>query len=393
MSVLILTAAIGEGHDLPARVLAEELQALRPDLEVEVADSLAVVGWPLESLANNASPVHSRWGNRLFDVEYWLITHFPPTRWLMGWLLYAFAARRVRSFLLARRPQLIVSTYPGSTEVLGRLRARGRLDVPVVSAITDLAALRYWSHPHVDLHLVTHPESVDEVRRIAGVTEVVPVRGLNSSEFLEPRNPAEARRALDLPADPKVVLVSGGGWAVGDLDGAVTTALALPETFVVVLCGRNAEVRARVEAAFRDEPRVRVLGFTDRMSDLLAAADVLVHSTAGLTVLEAHLRGCPTISYGWGRAHIRANNRAFRRFGLAEVATDTQALAAALPRALAGRRDPDLSFAALPSAASVVLARLARDHVGHDGGPGQDNGADDDHAQGDGDQCAAQRGS
>ena len=51
------------------------------------------------------------------------------------------------------------------------------------------------------------------------------------------------------------------------------------------------------------------------MSDWLAAGDALVHSTGGLTVLEAHVRGCPTISYGWGRGHIRANNEAFLRFG------------------------------------------------------------------------------
>ena len=55
------------------------------------------------------------------------------------------------------------------------------------------------------------------------------------------------------------------------------------------------------------------------MSEWLAAADALVHSTGGLTVLEAYMRGCPTISYGWGRGHIRVNNAAFRRFGIAEV--------------------------------------------------------------------------
>ena len=89
---------------------------------------------------------------------------------------------------------------------------------------------------------------------------------------------------------------------------------------VVCLSGQSAETRRRLERTFAADPRVAVWGFTDRMSDLFAAADALVHSTAGLTVLEAHVRGCPTISYGWGRAHIRTNNQAFTHFGLAEVA-------------------------------------------------------------------------
>ena len=153
------------------------------------------------------------------------------------------------------------------------------------------------------------------------------------------------------------MLVSGGGWGVGDVDGAVETALALDGVAqVVCLCGRNEELRARLAEEHAGEPRVRVEGFTDRMGDWMAAADALVHSTGGLTVLEAHIRGCPTISYGWGRGHIRVNNAAFRRFGLAEVAATRKELGPLLARALASRRAPDLSFAALPTAASVVLA-------------------------------------
>jgi hypothetical protein len=76
-------------------------------------------------------------------------------------------------------------------------------------------------------------------------------------------------------------------------------------------------------------------------------------------VLEAIIRGCAVISYGWGRGHVRVNNRAFRRFGLAEVATTPAELGEALGRALAARPAPDLSHAELRTAASAVL-ELAR---------------------------------
>jgi UDP-N-acetylglucosamine:LPS N-acetylglucosamine transferase len=357
---LIFSAAIGEGHDLPARVLAAEIEAESPGARATILDGLATLGWPVGSLLISASPFHSAWGNVLFDAEYWLITRVRAARLVGDALLYALCARRLMRTIAAYSPDVVISTYPGITELLGELRRRGRLQLPVVSAITDLAALRYWAHPDVDLHLLTHTESVEEVLAIAPRSEAVPVRGLNLPEFAQPRDRLESRRALDLPADPPIVVVSGGGWAVGDLEGAVAAALERPDTFVVALCGRNEDVRARLAARFASEPRVRVIGFTDRMGDLLAAADALVHSTAGLTVLEAHVRGCPTISYGWGRAHIRANNAAFTRFGLAEVAATRRELGPALERALAQRREPDASFAALPSAASVVLEHVAR---------------------------------
>jgi processive 1,2-diacylglycerol beta-glucosyltransferase len=317
--VLILSAAIGEGHDLPARVLADELRAEAPGAEVRIADGLEAMGGLMSRIIVKGSPFHSKWGNRFFDFEFWFISVFRPGHWIAAGFVYAVGARGLMRLIEAEEPDVVVSTYPGVTDVLGRLRRRGRLRVPAVAAITDLAALRYWSHPGIDLHLITHPESAEEVR----------------------------------------------GWAVGDLEGAVEASLEAGAGLVVALCGRHEGVKERLETRFAGDERVRVWGFTDHMGELLAAADALVHSTAGLTVLEAHVRGCPTVSYGWGRAHIRANNRAFTRFGLAEVAPDRRALREALGRALAKRREPDLSFAELPSAASMVLDRFgARGRLG-----------------------------
>jgi processive 1,2-diacylglycerol beta-glucosyltransferase len=155
------------------------------------------------------------------------------------------------------------------------------------------------------------------------------------------------------------VVVSGGGWAVGDLASAVDVArAAATELHVVVLCGRNDDVRKALELRFGNDRHVHVSGFTDHMNELFAAADVLIHSTAGLTVLEAYMRGCRVISYGWGIAHIKANNRAYEAHGIARVAATREELAAALQDALEHpRADLSQTFAALPSAASAVLAR------------------------------------
>ena len=261
------------------------------------------------------------------------------------------------ALIAQQRPDVIVCTHPAATDLLGRLRQRGELQIPVASAITDLAGLRYWAHPGADLHLITEEESRAEVELIAPGSRVVCVRGMTSPAFEQPLSQADARAALGMPADGPLILVSGGGWAVGDLGGAAEVALAAdPTGRVVVLCGRSEQVQGRLSDAFALAPRARVVGFTDRMPELLAAADVLVHSTAGLTAFEARIRGCQLISYGWGVAHIRLNNEAYERFGLGEVAGDRSALANALERALERPRSTDLAYGERPSAAAEVLA-------------------------------------
>ena len=358
----VVTAPIGAGHDLPAEVLRDGLRAARPEADVAIVDGLAAMGRFIERVVNGGSDFDTRLGNVAFDLGHRLIHDWGPTRRGIEALGTAIGGRGLARAASASDPAVVVSTYPGTTEVLGRLRARGRFRVPVVAAITDVAALWNWAHPGIDLHLVTQAEAIEEVRSIAGAdAEVVVVRGLSDPRFATPPDRATARASLGLPPlGATVVAVSGGGWAVGDLEGATEEALALDDGrgWALVLCGQDAARRAAIDARFAASGRVRSLGFTDRMPDVLAAADVLVHSTAGLTVMEALAVGCPVVSYGWGRGHIRANNAAFLRHGIAEVAEDRPALARALRRALPWRGAPDPAFAALPTAAEVVLARF-----------------------------------
>jgi hypothetical protein len=93
---------------------------------------------------------------------------------------------------------------------------------------------------------------------------------------------------------------------------------------------------------------------------VLAACNALIHSSAGLTVLEAIIRGCPVISYGFGYGHVRVSNQALERFKLAQVARNVEELQPAITRALAMKPAPDTSFAKRPSTAALILTSSRR---------------------------------
>ena len=133
-----------------------------------IADSLAIFGWPVRDAFLEGSPFHTELGNRFFDLEYFIGQRVPPTRWCARMALTALGGGRMARSLKVAKADLLVPVFPAASEVVGELRKRGHIDVPIVSGITDLAALRYWAHPGCDLHLLIHPESEPEVRAIAG---------------------------------------------------------------------------------------------------------------------------------------------------------------------------------------------------------------------------------
>jgi UDP-N-acetylglucosamine:LPS N-acetylglucosamine transferase len=325
--VLILSADVGEGHAAAARALAEQLEAYPEPTEVTVIDGLEAMGRLLRLVVEDGYRVQLRFMPWSYTVIYWVLEHVRPVRWLVKRVLYLFGSRSLSRQIAQLEPDVVVSTYPVITVVLARLRRTGSLRCPTVATITDLTGLFFWAQPGIDTHLVCYGESVPMVERIAGAGSARVVHPLISAEFLSPRHPADSRRALSLPEDGRMVIVSGGGWGVGDIEGAVNELRRVPEiSSIVCLAGRNEQLAERLREDFAAEPRVHVYSFTDKMPDLLGAADVLVHSTGGVTCLEAKAAGVPVVSYGLPVGHASLNTRAMAKLELLRLANDLREL-------------------------------------------------------------------
>jgi processive 1,2-diacylglycerol beta-glucosyltransferase len=325
--VLVLSADVGEGHAAAARALAEQVEASEQNAEVTVIDGLAAMGPLLRPVVEDGYRVQLRFFPWTYTLVYWLLEHILPVRMVARRLLCLLGSRPLARAIAEHEPDVIVSTYPAVTVVLARLRRTGEVSCPTVATITDLTGLFFWAQPGIDMHLVMYGESMASVERIAGRGSVQLVRPLISAEFLQPRCPAEARRELGLPLDGRTVVVSGGGWGVGDIAGAVREFTRVSEvSSIVCLAGRNEQLAGKLRGAFAEEPRVHVYGFTDKMPEILAAADVLVHSTGGVTCLEARAAGTPVVSYGLPVGHARLNTRAMAALDLLRLANDTDEL-------------------------------------------------------------------
>jgi processive 1,2-diacylglycerol beta-glucosyltransferase len=325
--ILIVSADVGEGHAAAARALAEQLRLQPEPVEVTVIDGLAAMGKPLHKVVQDGYRVQLEVAPWTYTLFYFLLHRVWPVRELVRRILYVFGSRPLARAIAEHDPDVVVSTYPAVTVVLSRLRRRGEVRCPTVATITDLTGLFFWAQRGIDVHLVCYPESVPAVERIAGTGSAAIVRPLISAEFLTPRCPLAARSALGLPEKGRMVVVSGGGWGVGDVEGAVRELQGVHGvSSIVCLAGRNEELGTRLRETFGADERVRVLGFTDRMPEILAAADVLVHSTGGVTCLEAKALSVPVVSYGLPVGHARLNTRAMADLRLLRLANDLDEL-------------------------------------------------------------------
>ncbi len=359
LRVLVLCAEIGEGHLTNARALSEGLRRHSAVSQVELRTDLRVIGRRLGDSMERGFHTHLERVGWTYDLAYRVFFERELPRRAGQLALGLLGARGLLKTVSGARPDVVVAAYPVLSAALGQLRRWRLLSVPVCSAISDPAGLHYWAHPGIDMHLLSWPESVAEVDAIAGPGRSAVVRPPIDPRLFAPLGRKAARARLELPPDRPLVVVSGGGWGMGDLVGASATARELDRSvFVVAVAGHSETAYVNLHDHFTRDSDVRVLGFTEQLPELLMAADALIHTTAGTTALEARAVGCPLIAFGTRVAHVRAQARALANLDLAQWAPDLDTLRHALHRALArGRRWP-MSFAGMPDAADVVVETM-----------------------------------
>ena len=88
-----------------------------------------------------------------------------PSTWSFIVRLDTFVAgKRLRRAITETDADVVVSTYPLSSLVLGNMRKKRWLKVPVITYLTDFAVHPLWVHPHVDVHLATSPYAAATAR-------------------------------------------------------------------------------------------------------------------------------------------------------------------------------------------------------------------------------------
>ena len=281
----ILSGAVGAGHDVVSEVLGRSLEA--QGWQVRTLDCMALLG-----------SAGAKVGDRVFRSLTSLpgvydALHFAGFR-QGNWPVRAIdreATRRLVPALRAeldREPaELLVGTFATGASAAAKLRAADP-SLKTMVLCTDVDVYWLWVWDEIDLFLVTSRTSAATVRRYAPRAEVLvvppPVRGA----FYEAPAQTTARRAVGVPDDVPCVLLMGGGWGIGPI-APCARALAGLGIHVLAVAGRN----ARVEADLRREPSglVHPFGFTDRIPELMSAADLVITTPGATTCSEARVLG------------------------------------------------------------------------------------------------------
>ena len=302
--VLLFTIDAGGGHRAAARALEAAAEQTQAPFRFRV-ESFQQALLPLDLL--------KRATGLSLEAAYNLILRKRASVLMVPLLRVMHGAIRLRRRTLVRtlaawlraepRPDAVVSVFPNFNGVLQDAIASALPGVPFVVVLTDLADFppRFWIEPGLERVVVGTPEAARQARELLPAERVSEVSGM----ILHPRfygrdggeERARVRAELGAGEADFVVTLLFGGKGSPEIALLAERLLQQPGALrVVAVCGDNPSlVGALGPLESASAGRLRVFGFTDRVSELLAASDLLATKPGPASLSEAFHKRVPVV--------------------------------------------------------------------------------------------------
>lgn len=329
--ILIVTAAFGEGHNSAARNLAAALQTAGADARVED---------PCQAATPKTTAIVSR--------AYRFVTTHMPRTWAR---VYQMTDRcdfskprlplmRKPENALARliddyQPDAVVSTYPLYPYFLDRIFAdAGVKKRPVFTVVTDSIEINAsWLRAPTDRWLVTDPET----ERLMIAAEL-PAERIIDTGFpvnpifgkLTPIDPSDACDPFRILyfATAKRPFIRRHGRALLE---------ASPNVRLTLVMGRNTRLLNEKARELREDypGRVRLIGWTSKVPELMNQHHLVIGKAGGATVHEALAARCPMLIHHLVPGQEEGNLALLRHIGGGDLADTPKALQQGIAHLLA----------------------------------------------------------
>ena len=301
MRVLILSCATGEGHNSAAKAIWEYFKMHK--IECEVVDALALISPAVSQTASDMYVFSTR--TRLFRLLYnagsIVSTYKSKSPVYFANKLYC---GKLLEYINKNEYDTIICTHLFPAEALTALKRSNKLPALTVFVMTDYTCIPFMEETQLDYYIVPHEHLIEECVKKGLVRDKllpygIPVKQIFYSSQSKDHSRIECKRlfAERLNENANWLLIMSGSMGFGNLKDLLKRIIEEcgMNVEVFLVCGNNTKLQKTLTKEFSFNENITILGFTDRISTLMDACDVLFTKPGGLSSTEAAAKKIPII--------------------------------------------------------------------------------------------------
>ena len=289
--IVILYASVGGGHFKAAEAIKNYITENYPETETDMLDALkytnkAIDKIVVKSYVNMARYSPELWGDiyKLSAKQYSVANFCNAVQKLLS--------RKLFKYFKEQKPDIIISRHPFITEMCAIIKKKGKIDAKLNVILTDYASHRFWElePEYVDNYFVAN-EEMKHSMNYNGIPETkIHVTGIPvSPAFLKEYDKSQIYNEFGLSENKKTVLIFGGGeYGLSNIKNFYKGLLEVNEDIqIVTIAGKRIKSQRMFnELAETSNKKVVVLGYTNKIPELMQIADLVISKPGGLTTTE-----------------------------------------------------------------------------------------------------------
>ena len=278
------------GHVKCAEAIAEEIYASQPDASVITVDVM-------DYLFPHFSKVIYKGFSLLVSRLPGMYNHLNRAAGKhAGVPMKKAIAARLDKLMEQTKPDLIISNLPVCSKYISAYKELRVCKQPLFTYITDITVHDEWIADKTDLYFVGD-ESTENALISKGVpaekivVSGIPVKRVFKSAFEDAALKSQEKADGSLEKDDlemhtkKRLLIMGGGLGLVPGGSRLLKRLNEESCFeVTLIAGKNRSLEKRARRKWKN---INVVGFTNKISDYMAAADLVLTKPGGITTFEA----------------------------------------------------------------------------------------------------------
>jgi len=301
--VLIFYASYGGGHLSAAKSIQEYLKEHYPDIQTELVDCIKYINKVIDKLTTSAyremaKKTPNLWGKVYKNSQKGMMGHISSSA-------NKLMAKKLKKLIAQVSPDLIVSAHPFSSQMVSYLKKKGDFNIPLATILTDFASHEQWlvGHEYTEFFFVSNDDMVKQLCDYGVEKNKIHVTGIPMSDrFFENFNTEEIYHSFELNPNKKLILFFGGGeFGLGKertLQILHSLIENVPHYQIVAIAGKNEKMKENFEslvAKLNVSDRVKVLGFTNKVPELMSISSLVVTKPGGLTTTESLASHLPLV--------------------------------------------------------------------------------------------------
>lgn len=297
MKILIFSASTGGGHKRAAAALKEYIEANSENTEVRITDGIELAGKAYNKLICDGYTTLAKRAPNFYGKLY-IVSDKKSTLNDICNNANKAKGKHLLPEIEEYQPDVIISCHAFTTTMLGELKTKGKIDIPIIALITDFSPHYTYVSEGIDHYIVSSEKMVATFKHRFNIDPSrVHAFGIPTFEkFAATPDKAALKHILGLDKNLKTILFMAGSWGVTDvLDIYTDISDKVEKCQFVVITGNNNKLYDKFEKVKDD--RTLLKEFVDNVEDYMHASDLIVTKPGGLTVSESLQCGLPMAIY------------------------------------------------------------------------------------------------